>query len=135
MGHVPILAWLLLLLTLSGSIFLLASVAIFTRDWIFSAFAEVTELEDAPGTASYDSSVDSLWYPPRDTPITNLDNVINGDGIYGFIFNDSSAPAGNDHYGGYNYCNMPHVNKQAYINVSDEYTLEYVEVVSRLAHS
>lgn len=133
MGHVPILAWILLVVTLSGTIWLLGSVAIFTKTWIFSAFAEVTELEDASKPSLYNSSIDSLWYPPRDTPIGNLGAVIDDDGVYGFIFNDSSAPAGNDYYGGYNYCNMPHVKKQIYVKAPDEYTLEYVEVVSRPA--
>lgn len=134
MGHVPILAWILFALTLSGTIWLLGSVAIFAKTWIFSAVVEVTELEDASKTSLYNSTIDSLWYPPKDTPINNLGAVTDDDGVCGFIFNDSSAPAGNDYYGGYNYCNMPHVNKQAYVKAPDEYTLEYVEVVSRPAH-
>ncbi len=134
MGHVPILAWILIAVTLSGTIWLLGSVAIFAKTWIFSAVVEVTELEDASKTSSYNSTVDSLWYPPRDTLINNLGAVTNDDGVYGFIFNDSSAPAGNDYYGGYNYCNMPHVNKKAYVKAPDEYTLEYVEAVRRRPH-
>lgn len=130
MAHGPILAWLSLLLTFSGTIWLLVNVAVFTGKWIFPAFVEVTELVDAPANGSYNDSLDNFWYPPNDTPIGDLVKVINGSDAYGFIFNDSSAPVGNDYYGGYNYCNMPHVNKHAYIRASNEYNLEYVEVVS-----
>ncbi len=131
MGHVPILAWILFVVTLSGTIWLLGSVAIFTKTWIFGAITEVTELEEASNLGLYNSSIDSLWYPPRDAPISDLGAVTSDNGVYGFIFNGSSAPAGNDYYGGYNYCNMPHVNQQDYAKAPGEYTLEYVEVVGR----
>lgn len=120
------LAWTLLVMAFSGFILLLWSIADISKSWLFPAFVG---LRYASG---HDMNVSSLWYPPRDTEISNLDRVVNAEGVYGFIFNNSATPKSNDYYGGYNYCNMPHVNKQAYTRAPDEYTLGYVEVVSRL---
>jgi hypothetical protein len=73
-------------------------------------------------------SVNLNWYPPNATAINNLTQVVNGDGVYGFIYNNSNTPA--NEYGTYNWCNMPHVRSTEYPIVSDEYKLQYVEVVS-----
>ena len=97
--------------------------------WILPSFGFLTLLEAQSGSI-YNSSIDTLWYPPISNPINDLNTVINGTGVYGFIFNGSYAPVSNDYYGGYDYCNMPHVNKVQYPKPSDNYTLEYVEVVS-----
>ncbi|KAF9632684.1 hypothetical protein BFW01_g3547 [Lasiodiplodia theobromae] len=79
---------------------------------------------------SLNSSV-SGWHPPNSTWITHLDDVINGTGVHGFIFNGSQLPDGVP-YGTYNWCNMPHVRTSEYPRVSsDEYQLEYVEVIHR----
>ena len=128
MGHVPVIAWLLLLILLIGLVWLLGSIGAFAKEWILSGLLEVTELE-SDGNGPYNAGIDQLWYPPNDTRISELDNVINGEGVYGFIFNDSAAPAANDYYGGYNYCNMPHVKSESYVKGPEGYTLEYVEVV------
>jgi hypothetical protein len=74
-------------------------------------------------------SVDLKWYPPSDTQINNLTSVLNGEGIYGFIFNTSQTP--DEKYGTYNWCNMPHARKKEYAKPSKEYDLRYVEVVSK----
>lgn len=79
--------------------------------------------------ASLNSSV-AGWYPPNSTWMTDLDDVINGTGVHGFIFNGSQLPPGTP-YGTYNWCNMPHVRASEYPRVSHEYELRYVEVVSR----
>ncbi|GME66526.1 hypothetical protein GTA08_BOTSDO02250 [Neofusicoccum parvum] len=79
--------------------------------------------------ASLNSSV-SGWHPPNSTWITDLGAVINGTGVHGFVFNSSQLPAGVP-YGTYNWCNMPHVRAEEYPRASEEYQLEYVEVVSR----
>ena len=135
MGRAPILAWLLLCFILGGMIWLLGSIASFTAAWILPGLLEVTALEDTrTGYKPNNSSLAGLWYPPKDTQINNLNDVIDGEGVYGFIFNDSAAPAGNDYYGGYDYCNMPHVKKENYQEVTEGYTLEYVEVVSISCH-
>lgn len=75
------------------------------------------------------SSVEG-WYPPASSWITDLSAVVNGTGVYGFVFNSSQLPEGTP-YGTYNWCNMPHVRAQEYPKASDEYKLEYVEVVSQ----
>jgi hypothetical protein len=77
---------------------------------------------------SINSSVDLGWYAPSNTRVTNLNDVINGTGVYGFIFNSSTDPPGSP-YGTYNWCNMPHVRPQEYKKADSEYHLEYVELV------
>ena len=72
--------------------------------------------------------VDLSYYAPSQTVINSLSSAINGTGVYGYIFNSSSDPAGVP-YGTYNWCNMPHVRPQEYVVPSKDYKLEYVEVV------
>lgn len=74
------------------------------------------------------SPVNLSWFAPSNSWLTNLNDVINGTGVYGFIFNSSTDPSGTQ-YGTYNWCNMPHVRPQEYKIVSSEYKLEYVELV------
>lgn len=74
------------------------------------------------------ASVDLSWHAPNATAINNLTQVVNGEGIYGFIYNNSNTPA--NEYGVYNWCNMPHVRKTEYPVAAEEYKLQYVEVVS-----
>ncbi|KAK7551783.1 histidine acid phosphatase-like protein [Phyllosticta citricarpa] len=76
------------------------------------------------------SSVAPAWYPPAQSWITSLDDVVNGTGVHGFVFNSSFLPEGTP-YGTYNWCNMPHVRAQEYPVASDDYQLEYVEVIHR----
>lgn len=73
------------------------------------------------------AEVDLDWHAPAATRINNLTQVLNGEGVYGFIYNTSHTP--DDQYGTYNWCNMPHVRKQEYVQVSDGFELKYVEVV------
>jgi hypothetical protein len=99
------------------------------------------------GTLSYDAvaattqcsqqtadQIDLGWHAPNATQINNLTSVINGTGIYGFVFNTSTTPA-TSAYGTYNWCNMPHVRPQEYVTPPKEYKLEYVEVVCFLCYS
>ena len=76
------------------------------------------------------AAVDTKWYPPSQTKVNNLDQVVNGKGIYGWIYDTSNTPS--KEYGIYNWCNMPHVRKDIYQKVDDEYELVYVELVSQL---
>ena len=129
MSHVSVSAWVLLLLLLVCLVSLLVNVGMLVGQWILPTFGYLTLLDPQDGFV-YNSSIDDMWYPPTPKPINDLDTVINGTGVYGFIFNNSYAPESSDYYGGYNYCNMPHVNKAKYLKAPDDYTLEYVEVVS-----
>lgn len=72
--------------------------------------------------------LDLSWYPPKQTQINNLTAVIEGEGVYGYIYNSSDTP--DDLYGVYNWCNMPHVRKREYVRPGKDYELVYVEVVS-----
>jgi hypothetical protein len=72
-------------------------------------------------------SVDLKWYAPKKSWINDLGHVLNGTGTNGFVFNSSQTPAGSK-YGGYNWCNMPHVRKQEYPKATEEFELVYVEV-------
>ncbi|PGH13163.1 hypothetical protein AJ80_06408 [Polytolypa hystricis UAMH7299] len=74
-------------------------------------------------------AVDVSWHAPSATEINDLDRVLNGTGVYGFIFDSSKNP--NKDYGQYNWCNMPHVRKREYPRASKEYELQYVEVIHR----
>jgi hypothetical protein len=74
------------------------------------------------------STVDLSWHAPKKSWINDLSQVLNGTGTHGFIFNSSVLPSGVP-YGSYNWCNMPHVRAEEYPVASEEYQLEYVEVV------
>lgn len=81
--------------------------------------------------ANASAAVDLGWYAPAQTLINNLTHVASADttGVYGFVYNSSETPAGVA-YGGYNWCNMPHVRASEYVRPADEYELVYVELVS-----
>ena len=74
------------------------------------------------------ASVDLSWHAPQSTIINNLTSVVNGTGIYGYIFDSSITPASVP-YSTYNWCNMPHVRAQEYPPAPSGYKLEYVELV------
>jgi acid phosphatase len=74
------------------------------------------------------ASVDLAWHAPNSSAINNLTAVVNGTGVYGFIFNSSATPKGVP-YSTYNWCNMPHVRTQEYPPAPSGYKLEYVELV------
>ncbi|KAK4099284.1 histidine acid phosphatase [Parathielavia hyrcaniae] len=73
--------------------------------------------------------VDLSWHPPKQTKLNNLTAVVDGDGVYGFIYNSSDTP--DDVYGVYNWCNMPHIRKREYVKAPNEYELVFVEVIHR----
>ncbi|KAK4942617.1 hypothetical protein LTR28_008645 [Elasticomyces elasticus] len=97
-----------------------------SKNPLFASLPLAGILAHAAGT----SSVDLNWYPPVVSFINDLATVINGTGVNGFVFNSSVLPAGVP-YGTYNWCNMPHVRPQEYLQVDESYMLEYVEVVHR----
>jgi hypothetical protein len=51
------------------------------------------------------SKVDLGWYAPKKSWVNDFDQVLNGTGTNGFVFNSSQLPTGVD-YGTYNWCNM-----------------------------
>ena len=73
--------------------------------------------------------IDLGWYAPSSTEVNNLTAVIEGHGVFGFLFNGSTAPT-DVPYDTYNWCNMPRVRAQEYIRAPPEYKLKYVELVS-----
>ncbi|KAG9234902.1 histidine acid phosphatase [Amylocarpus encephaloides] len=73
--------------------------------------------------------VDLDWHAPNATAINNLTQVLNGSGVYGFIYNSSTTSA--EAYGQYNWCNMPHVRATEYPRASAEFDLQYVELIHR----
>ena len=84
----------------------------------------------APAAEVTNTSMDLMWHAPDRTEINNLSTVINGTGIYNFVFNSSVNPAGTT-YGDYNWCNMPHVRVQEYVKAPSDFELAYVEVIHR----
>lgn len=93
-------------------------------------------ISPTPGTPSHDKDreqscdanldVSLAWHPPSKNNVNDLDGVINGKGVYGFIFNSSAGS-----HDTYNYCNMPRVHPDTYPAAKDGYKLEYVEVIHR----
>lgn len=70
---------------------LLASSAWFTMHYLYSfpvlfSFASVVSASNA--------TVDLSWHAPPSTKVSNLNSVINGTDVWGFIFNSSKTPAG-----------------------------------------
>ena len=96
------------------------------RGWTWGR--TVTTLSASLATIHGVNAVDTAWHSPNATQINNLDKVLDGKGVYGFIFNSSHTP--DKEYGQYNWCNMPHVRRSEYIKAPDEYELQYIEVVS-----
>ena len=76
-------------------------------------------------------TIDAQWRAPAAFWNTDLNTVLAGPGTNGFVFKASNATAASQPSDVYNYCTMPHVNKQAYIVPAKEFKLEYVEVIHR----
>lgn len=76
-------------------------------------------------------SFNGSWFSPDNTQINDLEAVINGTDVFGFIFSDVYNPPGNASDGIRNWCNMPHVNSDTYPVPPVGYSLEYVEVIHR----
>ncbi|KAF2856953.1 histidine acid phosphatase-like protein [Plenodomus tracheiphilus IPT5] len=81
-------------------------------------------------SAGNSSAIDLNWHAPKKSWINDLGQVLNGTGTNGFVFSGSQLAEGVQ-YGTYNWCNMPHVRKQEYKKVSDDFELIYVEVIHR----
>ena len=71
------------------------------------------------GRCSGNTGVSLQWHPPASTQINDLEHVINGTGIYGFIFNSSQGPLNT-----YDWCNMPHTNTVTYPKPDSNYKLQ-----------
>ncbi|THV71438.1 hypothetical protein D6C98_04166 [Aureobasidium pullulans] len=74
--------------------------------------------------------LDLSWHAPPSTKVSDLNSVINGTDVWGFVFNSSMTPAGLP-YSTYNWCNMPHVRASEYPKVNSSYKLEYVHIIHR----
>jgi 2-phosphoxylose phosphatase len=75
------------------------------------------------------AEADLGWYAPNATEVNDLSQVLNGTGVYGFVFNATTPE--NEPYSTYNWCNMPHVRASEYVVAPSEYKLEYVEIIHR----
>jgi len=95
----------------------------FSRNYVPLLVASIA----TTAVAQNDSKVDLGWYAPKKSWINDIGQVLNGTGTNGFLFNSSQLPAGVE-YGTYNWCNMPHVRKEEYVKVNDEFKLVYGEV-------
>lgn len=89
-----------------------------------AALAALSYMRPAPVAAQ---DVDVQWYPSSQTRVNDLAGVLEGSGVWDFVFNSSVTPDGR--YGVYNWCNMPHVRSSEYVKARDGFTLQYVEVV------
>ncbi|ELQ44913.1 hypothetical protein M0657_004850 [Pyricularia oryzae] len=71
--------------------------------------------------------VDVGWYPSSQTAFNDLTAVVDGAGVPKFTFD----PSGEWQDDGYNWCNMPHVRAQDYMQPSTDFELQYVEIIQR----
>jgi acid phosphatase len=102
-----------------------SSVMLSIHGYIALGAAQATYLRPN-ATCAGSANISLSWYPPAQYEVNNLTTVINGTGVYGFVFNSSQAPLNT-----YNWCNMPHTNVETYVRPSAEYKLKYVEVIHR----
>ena len=96
---------------------------------VFAALSYVqssTALSGEGSCGNGNTDVSLKWHPAAETEVNNLETVINGTGIYGFVFNSSQGPLNT-----YDWCNMPHTNPSTYPKVDSSYKLEYVEIIHR----
>ena len=127
-----LLGWSLLFIAFSIVLFVLFKLAMLASTYVPLALGfSVLQVQSQLST---NSTVGIKWYPPNRTEIDDLATAVNGTGVYGFVFNSSYTEAGNSYYGGYNWCNMPHVNVDTYLRPSADFELEYVEVVRIYSH-
>ncbi len=91
------------LFVVSISILLIDKLAMFSRIYLLPLLSLSISAVSTQNVTSSSSRVDLSWHLPNITQINDLSAVINGTGVYGFIFNNSHAPAGNAYYGGYNW--------------------------------
>ena len=96
----------------------------------FPFLGPLTQLSVQQNSRSFNGS----WYPPNKTQISDLDAVINGTDVFGFIFSDAYSPPSIASDGIQNWCSMPHVNSETYPAPPAGYTLDYVEVVGSQLH-
>ena len=90
------------------------------------SYVSLTSAQSDYGSCNANTDVSLKWHPPAKTEINNLNTVINGSGIYGFVFNTSQGPLNT-----YDWCNMPHTNAATYPKADSSYKLEYVELIHR----
>lgn len=95
--------WILGLSTTLISIFLLYELAMLFNTYLLPPLSLLISSISAQITAPNSQAPDLNWHPPNATQINDLSAVINGTGVYGFVFNDSNARPGNAYYGGYNW--------------------------------
>lgn len=91
--------------------------------------AQVAVLAASVGSLNA-SSIEKNYHAPGKSALNDLDSVLAGSGIHGFIFNTSQTPS-NLPYSTYNWCNMPHIRKDEYILPPPEYELRFVELIHR----
>ena len=90
------------------------------------SFVSLSAAQSGYGSCKANTDVSLKWHPPAKTDINDLATVINGTGVYGFIFNTSQGPPNT-----YDWCNMPHTNPTTYPTADSSYKLEYVEIIHR----
>lgn len=68
---------------------------------VFSFASSVASASNALASNASNTSVDLSWHPPQSNNITDLSSVINGTGVWNFVFNSSTTPADLP------YCKLP----------------------------
>lgn len=104
MDNTPAAAgWIITLSTILISTQLLYNLTMLSNIYLLPSLTPLISPISAQVAATNSPKADLEWHPPNATQINNQSAVINGTGVYGLVFNDSHAPAGNGYYGGYNW--------------------------------
>ncbi|KAG5953972.1 hypothetical protein E4U53_005965 [Claviceps sorghi] len=104
---------------------MLAPVMLRILDYFFGPGSQPAGLTMTAGVGD----ADTTWYAPAQGQINRLETAVSSRGTYGFIYNSSDTP--DAEYGGFNWCNMPHVRRREYVRPGDEFALQYVELIHR----
>jgi hypothetical protein len=96
---------------------------------LYTILKYAASAQGGPMSTMTSNGIDIGWYPPSASWITDINQVINGEGTFDFRFGGHLPFIS----GQYSYCDMEHVRPGSYIiPPKTEYELIYVEVVSMI---
>ncbi len=93
-------------------------IVMFSNAYILPLLGLAVASSEAQSMNGSVTNVSLSWHAPNASQINNLGNVINGTGVYGFVFNGSYVASGNEYYGGYNWYFRPRSSSDKSISIS-----------------
>lgn len=136
-SRLPTVRWRPLLLLSCVCIFTttlyLLVIDVFTWQDIFSSRRSTVSTAKSQLDVGGPARIDGSWYPPNSTAINDLQSVVNGTGVFRYVFQNTTSELGRED-GEINWCDMPRVRAKEYAVPqgfeNGELELRYVEVVS-----